>query len=373
MIRLCLLALSLAACAPRGEITLDPAAAGVGKVERVFVATTRAADPETGHPGAGRAAAPRFARYDISVPPDRGAGTIVWPRQGRADPARDFLTVAATPFEDAAAFRVALRRQLAALPPGKREAVLFVHGFNNTFAEGLYRAAQIAGDFDLAGPVLHYSWPSTANPLGYAYDRDSALFARDGLESFLREVEAAGAERVLLVAHSMGAQLLMETLRQVAIGRDAGLLRRISGVILVSPDIDIDVFHAEARRIGHLPQPFVIFTSSRDRALALSARLTGLRQRLGNLAEVQKVADLEVTVFDVSAFSKGVGHFTAATSPALIRILARMNDLDSAYAGDRTGRTGLIPGVVLTVQSATQIILQPAAALAAAAGVTPGP
>ena len=129
--------------------------------------------------------------------------------------------------------------------------------------------------------------------------------------------------------------------------------------MLISPDLDVDVFRTEALRIGTLPQPFIIITSQKDRALALSARLTGQRQRLGNLADVTKVADLKVTLVDVGAFSEGVGHFTAATSPALLQILGRMSDLNSAYAGDPTGKIGLLPGVALTVQNATQVILQP--------------
>ena len=30
--------------------------------------------------------------------------------------------------------------------------------------------------------AVHYAWPSAAEPLGYVYDRDSAIFARDGLD-----------------------------------------------------------------------------------------------------------------------------------------------------------------------------------------------
>lgn len=364
LIALILTLATLAACAPRGHITMDPAAAQVGQVVPVFVGTTRKPDAATGQFGSGRLEGEDYVQLDISVPPDRKLGTIPFPKKyGPPDPRRDFLTTDQTLYASPAAFRADLARAIRAQPTGKREAVVYVHGFNNTFAEGVYRIAQISHDLQVPGVAVHYSWPSAANPLNYGYDRDSALFARDGLERLLNQVRAAGADRIVLLGHSMGAELVMEVLRQMNLDGNTAVLSHLGGVVLMSPDIDVEVFREQALRIGTLPQPFIIFTSQKDRALALSARLTGQKHRLGNLKDVSRVADLKLTIFEVGAFSEGVGHFTAATSPALIRILGRISDVDKAYADDRTGRTGLLPGVVLTVQNATQVILNPTASL----------
>jgi esterase/lipase superfamily enzyme len=218
----------------------------------------------------------------------------------------------------------------------------------------------------LPGVAVHYAWPSAGNPLGYIYDRDSALFARDGLEALIREVEAAGADQIVIVAHSLGSLVTMEALRQMAIDRPGSVYRRIDGVILISPDIDIDVFRAQAARIGRLPDPFGIFVSKRDRALALISRLAGQQNRLGNVANVDQVSDLEVTIIDVTGFSQGLGHFTPGTSPVLLQIFARAASVDTAFRGDASGRIGLLPGTVLTVQNATEIILTPVTGLARA-------
>jgi esterase/lipase superfamily enzyme len=361
-VRFAILALAaLAACTPRGTLTYDQAAAGVGRVEDIFVGTMRAPDPATGEFGAGRSEVLRFAAYRVSVPPDRDLGEITWPRPGRpADAATDFVTVGRTLFDSDTAFR----RSLApAIRAQGGEATIFVHGYNNNFSEGLYRVAQLSADLDLPGEAVHFAWPSVARPLGYVTDRDSATFARDGMAALILQVEQAGADRVLLVAHSMGAQLTMEALRQLALGGRQDILGRISGVVLISPDIDVDVFRTQARAIGDLPQPFVIFTSSRDRVLRLSARLTGQRDRLGTLSDISRVDDLAVTVLDASAFNEGAGHFNVATSPALIRVLDRIGDVDRAFDRDAAGRTGLLPGAVLTVQNATRVILSPVAAI----------
>jgi len=258
----------------------------------------------------------------------------------------------------AAAFKRSLRQALQTRATEDREIVVFVHGFNNTLAEGVYRTAQLAHDFELPGVAVHYSWPSLANPLGYGYDRDSVLFARDGLERLLRTLHGSGARRILVVAHSVGGLLTMETLRQMAPTRPAPKI--VQGVFLLSPDIDVEVFRAQAARIGALPQPFVIFVSQRDRALRLSARLTGQRERLGTLQDPSEVADLAVTLFDVTEFAKGLGanHFVAGNSPALIQLFNRLPEIEAAFQRDRAGRTGLLPGTILTVQNATQIILR---------------
>ena len=207
--KLSLLVCLIAACSPRGEMTLAPDAARVGAVREVFTATTRGLD-ENGRYDGSRVEAVSFGRYDISVPPDREAGQITWPpRSGKINVRTQFLTTYAARYKSAVDFRAALAKDLRS---NEDEAVIFVHGFNNTFSEGLYRIAQMAHDLDLPGSIVHYSWPSAAQPLGYVYDRDSALFARDGLERLLVEVEAAGAKRVVLVAHSMGSSLLMLSL-----------------------------------------------------------------------------------------------------------------------------------------------------------------
>ena len=358
--------LALAACAPRGVVTMLPGAAELAPARSVYVATTRQAQADGAETyGIGRSKQAFFARYDVTVPENREPGRIAWPRD-RPDPTRHFLTDDARNFDAAAEFRADLSRALAERPAGQRDAVIFVHGFNSTFAEGLYRTAQIGADLALPGVLVHYAWPSRANPLAYAYDRESALFARDGLERLLKETARAGTRRMVILAHSMGAELAMETLRQIAIGGDRAVLDRIGGVVLISPDLDLDLFRIQADRIGTLPQPFVIFTSRRDRALALSARLTGERQRLGNLSDPEPLADYDVTLLDVSAFSRGLGHFAPATSPDLIRILGRIAEVDSALALERAGRTGLLPGAVLTVQNATQVILSPVAAIGGA-------
>jgi len=336
---------------------LVPSAAAVGVQETVLVATTREPDV-AGLFGRIRSEDMRFLSLDISVPPDRVAGRL---SNGHAkpDPRRDFVLTSRQDFDGAEDFQRVLQQSLARQPAAEREAVIYVHGYNNSFADGAFRMAQIRHDLDLPGVALHYSWPSAANPLNYTYDRDSMLIARDGLEAMLRSTVAAGAERILLVSHSMGGLLVMETLRQIDLLTPGWAERHNAAVVMISPDIDIELFRAQASRLGSLPQPFVVFVSARDRVLRLSAQLNRSEARLGELRNPELIADLPVTLIDVSDFSEGGGHFTLGNSPALIALLRNSNLVEQAFQRDRAGQAGLIPGTVLTVQNVTEIVLSP--------------
>ncbi|MBN2907303.1 MAG: alpha/beta fold hydrolase [Rhodobacteraceae bacterium] len=352
----------LVACAPRGALILVPQADPRADEQKVFFGTMREPAP-LGQFSGDRAETVHFGAYTVAIPPDRTAGEVSYPRAA-PDLTRDFVTTAADLYDQPAAFTAALARDLRRQPPGRRTAVIFVHGFNNTFAEGLYRSAQLTHDFGIQGVTLHYSWPSAASPFGYAYDRDSTLYARTGFALFLDSVIAANPDEVLIVAHSMGSLLTMETLRQMALKQPGRVARVIDGLVMFSPDIDVDVFRSQVRDIGPMPRNVIVFTSQRDRALLLSARLSGQPDRLGNIETVEELADLNITVLDVTEFSRGLGHFTPGSSPDLIALLRNVGELQSSLNKGAQVRPGLLPGTVITVRNATEIILSPLTALA---------
>ena len=356
LIALVVATLTLIACAPRGEVTLYAGAGDVGEVQRIFVGSTRDLNPATGRPSGARSEDMLFGRVDVSVPPDREAGSVNYVGRKDPDPQVHFLVDNFAPYSGADSFTRALRQELRGRRGDARTAVIFVHGFNNTFAEGLYRFAQMVEDFDLPFMAVHYTWPSAGHPLGYGYDRDSMLFARDGLERLIESTTRAGAKEVLLIGHSMGALLTMESLRQLAIGNKKSVINRIGGVMLLSPDIDIDLFRQQSKRIGKLPQPFYIFSSTKDRALQLSAGLSGQSARLGNAEDIAPLADLDVTLVDISAFSDGgLQHSVALSSPSFLKLVQSVPELSSTVG--KTRGPSLLPGTVLVVQNATKLVI----------------
>jgi esterase/lipase superfamily enzyme len=359
-VRKLLMVLVLAGCAARGDFVRAPDGMQGGTPEAIFVGTTRALDGESY--GFGRSGEPSFLRYDIGIPSEREPGELNWPpRSRKPDAKRDFLVLDQRLFSSPEAFSAGLRDAMRVR--GQTDAVVYVHGFNNTMAEGVYRVAQMHHDLEVPGVAVHYAWPSRGSALGYVHDRDSVMFGRSGFVSLLDEVEAAGAKNVIIIAHSMGAFLTMEGLRQIVLEEGPGALDRIAGVVLISPDVDLDVFRAQAEDIGTLPKPFVIFGSSRDRILNISATLSGTGDRLGNIDGVAKIADLDVIYLDTSAFSTGAGHLNLGENPALLKLFGGLGGIADAFTADARARVGLLPGLVLTVRNATEIVLRPVGAI----------
>ena len=219
-----LLVFALGGCTDPTFAPVFQNAGGIGDDETIFVVTNRARGPD-GYFGGHRSAAYDYLDVTVSVPRDRDLGSI--PISYRhPKPGKHFVMTESHDLRGRDGFRRSLSRAVAALPHQDREITVYVHGYNNSFSDGVFRTAQLMHDFDLHGLAVHYSWPSIAHPLGYAHDRDSLLFARDGLEQMLRDVGQSGARSVTLVGHSLGAMLVMETLRQMDI-RDPGLSDRV--------------------------------------------------------------------------------------------------------------------------------------------------
>ena len=341
-----MLALILTGCVSHRDLAFAPKPDPNAAIQHVFVATSRQKSTPVQGFSAARATGLGYAAFTVSIPPDHTPGRIEWPGK-KPDAAKDFVTVGAEDLSDAARFRAALNGELSRLPKGKRDIVVFVHGYNTSFAEGLYRVAQLSQDLNVGGVKLAYSWPSAGRESGYAYDRDSAVFARDGLQELLEILATSQADNVLLVAHSMGALLTVETLRQISIAGHSNTYSKLSGVVLMSPDIDVDLFKSQLARIRPLPKPFVIFSSRKDRALRVSALITGETQRLGNLRSVDDLKGLGVLVVDLTNFKADgdwLNHSSIATSPNLMAILKSLPDMDKRLAPRVSGATIAFPG-----------------------------
>ena len=313
---------SVTGCAPRGmfqSVAAPVTPAVEATVQSVFVASNRMALVENGVQfGPLRSERTHFARIDISIPPGHEPGRIEWPKDKPADPMQHFVVNSAASYGNETSFLNAL----SDAPGGRDEVILFVHGYNVNHAEATYRMAQIAHDYEATVPVISFSWPSEGHPRGYVYDRDSVIYSRDALETLLLELTGSG-RKVLLVAHSMGSQLVVETLRQMSIGGRGAAFRHLSGVALISPDIDPEVFVRQAQRIEPFPQPFVLAVSARDRVLGLSAWLAGKPRRLGAITSGDGLEGLPVQIVDLTPFTglRAGGHDAAFTAPKAIALL----------------------------------------------------
>lgn len=354
---------TVASCAgPDGTATFLPSANDGAPVE-VLIATSRNGSQGPTIFGSGRSAALGFAAFSVSVPPDRQAGTVTWPSGPPGDPRTDFLVIKASRLQGANAFAAAVERRVGADQDGVREAIVFAHGYNVTFAEGLYRHAQIAHDFGLPDLPIHYSWPSAGSLRGYVYDKESAIFAAEGLAELMEILARTSVDQIALAGHSMGGLVVMEALRLLEL-RDSAVFGKLHAVVLLAPDVDVDIFRQRMALLEGRDLPVYIFASSRDRALRVSSRLQGRRPRLGALTDPAEIADLPIYVIDVSDVKSAdpYNHSTVAASPLMIALLDGLSEAGIQTFDDvATGNAGFVETTAHAVDQATRIIVDPLA------------
>jgi esterase/lipase superfamily enzyme len=334
----------------------------IGAPIDVLVASSR---QKAGAPvllGAERSDALSFAKFAVSVPPERAAGTVTWPKGSTAVPRTDFVARSAAWIPGPAAFVGEVNRALDA--DGVHEAIIYAHGYNNTFAEGLYRQAQIAHDFGLPDVPIHYAWPSAGALRGYVYDKESAIFAAEGLADLVELVAASEVEQIALSGHSMGGLVVLEALRLLALRGSEDAFDALHAVVLLAPDVDVDIFRQRMAALEGRDVPVYVFASARDRALRASARLQGGRVRLGALTDEGPIADLPVYLIDVTdvASADPYNHSTVAASPLMAALLRGLQASGIQTFDDvARGNPGLIEASAHGVEQATRVVVDPLA------------
>jgi esterase/lipase superfamily enzyme len=213
---------------------------------------------------------------------------------------------------------------LLAQAGGGGDVLIYVHGFNQTFETAALDAAHLSDGIKFRGRTIVFSWPSKAGLFDYAYDRDSAMYSRDGFERVLSSlVSTPSAGRVHIVAHSMGTMLALESLRQLYARYGDTVTGRIGAVVFAAPDIDMDVFSSAISRIGPLAGKITVIASTNDRALALSGRLAGGMTRVG-AAEKAAIERLGVRVIDASDTGWGIiNHDLFLSNEEVQRVIRR--------------------------------------------------
>jgi esterase/lipase superfamily enzyme len=333
VLALAFVAFSLVACAARPEsgflsaVALSPP----GAVDHtLLVATTRERDDRPGTLFNGdRASATDYAEITVSIPPNHKQNEIEWATTPPGDPNVNFVVRDEKYLDSDKAFVQALNAQLALRPPGSRNVFLFVHGFNTMFAEAVYRGAQLAHDSKAPGVPVLFTWASRGQATAYVYDLNSATAARDGLEHTLRLLLRSNAEKVNVLAHSMGNWVTVEAFRQIRISGDLPPANKIGTIVLAAPDIDMDVFKAQLRRFGKPQKPFYVVLSQDDRALFLSRTIAGGVTRVGDSSDTAELTALGATVIDLTDVkaTDATNHDKfvqlASVAPELRGILAR--------------------------------------------------
>lgn len=285
----------------------------------VYVATSRQAQNNYAEPfGIKRSKKLNYVRVDVGIPQEHKKGQVET-NGYKPDLEKYFAAVNMDKYNGRDEFKKQLNLALDKKPKGKREIFLFIHGYNNNFADSTFRAAQFAYDYSLNAVTVHYSWPSGGSIPLYVYDRDSADFARDGLADLLTLLSETEANQITVVAHSMGNYVTMEALRSLSLQGKRYPIDRISSFLMAAPDIDVDVFERELKDVKKMPQPTAVLVSRKDKALAVSGRLVGGHARVGDGSSIKLLQSNGIAVLDLSDVDGGA-HNVFASSPTLMAL-----------------------------------------------------
>jgi esterase/lipase superfamily enzyme/tetratricopeptide (TPR) repeat protein len=210
----------------------------------------------------------------------------------------------------------------------KKQAFVFVHGYNVEFDSAIFRTAQIAFDLQFDGPAFLYSWPSSGDPSAYQGDRSSATQAYAYIEEFLRlVVEETTAETVHVVAHSMGNVPLLNALENIARAGGFKDARTVGQLILAAPDVDRDEFANRLRALESIRKGGTLYASRQDKAIQVSRVWNGGVPRAGDVPPDGPVISKAIYTIDASYLGTqvfAINHSGYAESRDLLRDISEL-------------------------------------------------
>lgn len=246
-----------------------------------------------------------------------------------------------------------LRSRLALTP--RKEVFLFVHGYNNSFEDSVYRIGAIWHYMGRAGVPIAYSWPAGSPGLlrGYTHDRESGEFTIFHLKQFIRSVASCPeVEKITFIGHSRGCDVLTSALRELIIeyrgaGESARSKLKIGQLVLAAPDLDLDVTFQRiaAERMGNEVGHITIYVCPDDNAIGVAGWLFSSAQRLGrlredNLTAAQRASAERLKRFDfidVRAKLDFMAHGYFTSNPAVLSDLILVLR-DDRLPGEANGR-----------------------------------
>lgn len=273
-----LLALLLQGCTT--AVSVDPSSVTEKYVViPVHYATDRNLNPD--RPPASRYGAERsdltYGTCDVSIPKIHALGHVerpsIWKLEFSENPARHILLRELT-VQDRDAFFTGVRDRI--LSSAARNAFIFIHGYNVTFADAALRTAQMAFDLGFEGAPVFYSWPSQGSLPAYPVDESNVEWTQADLGIFLADFAArSDADSIFLIAHSMGNRALTRAFVSL-LAEKPELKARFREVILAAPDIDAEVFKRDiAPKFVDAGVSLTLYASSQDKALVASRTFHG--------------------------------------------------------------------------------------------------
>lgn len=221
-----------------------------------------------------------------------------------------------------------------------QQVVIFVHGYNNSFADSIRRGATIQEDIAPEAIVISYTWPSDGELLSYGYDESSTDTAEQNFKLFMDTLTGAvDAGKINVIAHSMGSRLLTKYLAGLPERGITPGQTKFNEIIFAAADISMEFFQQKEETpfdpnapLSSYSNRITVYSSEHDRPLGLSEKLH-LDQRLGLADQSEMYLEPDITAVDASLidparwyqrFSFATRHSYVFDKAAGVRDLARL-------------------------------------------------
>jgi|GEM_PF-5408642 len=324
------LLLSLCGCAPYAYRACPPhVTPALGKMvdKHAIIPVLYATDrrPTGAHStalyfGGDRSRDVHYGTCPVSIPPRHGCGRLEAALLGIGESPRRHVSARAIEPSDRAAFVGALRERVA--KSKRHEVLVVIHGFKELFVNAARTTAQLAHDVEFDGAAVLYSWPTQGWLASYLVDESNVNWTYPHLvELMTLLVEESGAERIHILAHSMGCRVLVFALQEYARRHPVGATPAFDQIIFAAADIDAEIFARDyGPDIAGSARRFTIYRSTADWALGASLWLHKYT-RLGRegLPDPSTAWAARYNVIDATRIDRGiVGHFYYHASPTLL-------------------------------------------------------
>lgn len=266
---------------------------------------------------------------DVTIPPNHSKGKLESPSwlkmEWKQDERKHVILQSIEPDQEDSYFNNLAQRLRDS---SKNEVLVFIHGYNVTFADAVRRTAQLYHDLEFPGVPLCYSWPSAGTLTGYTHDEATVGWTVAHLEKFLADIhQRSNAKKIHLIAHSMGNRALVGALERLVL-RDKNASEYLGQIVLAAPDVDSgELSNRYIPTLISNVERITLYTSQNDRALLASATLHGATR-----AGYQPASELlfpGVETIDVSSIDTGLlGHSYYGEHPDLIRDLQALVELN---------------------------------------------
>lgn len=144
-------------------------------------------------------------------------------------------------------------------------ALLYIHGFNTSFADAANNTAKLGYDLGFPGSLFFFSWPARGDSPSYLADREAMLNSQLALRSMIQDIFTLTPVRDLyIIAEGMGATLVSHTLKNT-FRVNPEYRNQIREIVLIAPDIEKTEFRNDlVPFIASDEYPLTLYVSSNN-------------------------------------------------------------------------------------------------------------